>query len=137
MPVAASIRGSAAILSLPVLVVDDHRTMRAVIAARLRQIGFQDIDTIDDPVSALTMLGQKRYGVILSDWNMAPMDGLAFLRAVRQAPETRTVPFIMVTAEARPENIMAAKRLGVDGYIAKPFDTALLKSRLAAVLGPF
>jgi two-component system chemotaxis response regulator CheY len=129
--------GMAADFSLPILVVDDHRTMLAIIARQLHDIGFRDVDTVGDPVTALTMLGRRRYGAILSDWNMAPMDGLAFLRALRQDPKLADIPFILITAENRTEAVVEARRLKVDGFILKPFDAALLKARLASVLGPF
>lgn len=119
---------------IPVLVVDDHRTMLLIIASQLRQIGFHDVDTVGDPVSALTMLRRKRYRLILSDWNMEPMDGLAFLKAVRQDPDHAGIRFVMITAEARPGNVMAAKQLGVDGYLVKPFDAERLRSQLASVI---
>jgi two-component system chemotaxis response regulator CheY len=116
-----------------VLVVDDHRTMQMIIAKQLRQIGFHDVDTVGDPVPAFTLLRHRRYAVILSDWNMEPMDGLAFLRAVRSDPAHARTPFIMITAEARPDDVIAAKRLGVDGYLVKPFDAGRLQSLLTSV----
>lgn len=121
--------------SMPILVVDDHRTMLAIIARQLQGIGFHDVDTVADPVTALTMLRRRRYGLILSDWNMAPMNGLAFLETLRRDPDFADIPFILITAENRPENVEQARRLGVDGFILKPFDTATLQARLAAVIG--
>ncbi|WP_300298730.1 response regulator [Ferrovibrio sp.] len=121
--------------SMPILVVDDHRTMLVIIARQLQGIGFHDVDTVADPVTALTMLRRRRYGLILSDWNMAPMNGLAFLETLRRDPDFADIPFILITAENRPENVEQARRLGVDGFILKPFDTATLQARLAAVVG--
>jgi two-component system chemotaxis response regulator CheY len=123
--------------SMPILVVDDHRTMRAIVARHLDGLGFRSIDSAGDPVTALTMLAQRRYGLILSDWNMAPMSGLDFLQALRRDPAHAATPFILITAESRPDNVLEARRLGVDGYLVKPFDRAGLQAKLAAVLGPF
>lgn len=123
--------------SMPILVVDDHRTMQAIVARQLRDLGFRNIDTVGDPVTALTMLAQRRYRLILSDWNMEPMSGIAFLEALRRDPLYAATPFILVTAESRPENVLEARRLGVDGYLVKPFDKAGLKAKLMAVLGTF
>lgn len=122
--------------SMPILVVDDHRTMQAIVAKQLRDLGFRDIDTTDDPVSALTMMRQRRYRLILSDWNMEPMSGIVFLETLRRDPLYAATPFILVTAENRPENVLAARQLGVDGYLVKPFDLAGLRAKLTAVLGP-
>lgn len=122
---------------MPILVVDDHRTMRAIVAQQLRELGFHSIDTAGDAVTALTMLAQRRYSLILSDWNMEPMSGIALLENLRRNPSHAAIPFILITAESRPENVLEARRLGVDGYLVKPFDRAGLKAKLAAVLGAF
>jgi two-component system chemotaxis response regulator CheY len=124
-------------LSMPILVVDDHRTMQAIVAHQLHDLGFRSVDTAGDAVTALTMLVQRRYRLILSDWNMEPMSGIALLENLRRDPHYAATPFILVTAESRPENVLAARRLGVDGYLVKPFDRAGLKAKLSAVLGAF
>jgi len=111
--------------------------MQAIIAGRLRELGFLQVDTASDPVTALTMLRRQRYGLVLSDWRMEPMDGIGLLQALRADPDYADVPFILVTAEARPDNVMAARRLGVDGYLVKPFDAAGLRAKLTAALGAF
>ena len=129
--------GMAVDWSLPILVVDDHRTMQAIVAHQLRDLGFHSIDAAGDAITALTMLAQRRYGLILSDWNMEPMSGIALLESLRRDPDYAAVPFILVTAESRPENVLQARRLGVDGYLVKPFDRAGLKAKLSAVLGAF
>jgi len=121
--------------TIPVLVVDDHRTMLKIIVHQLRQIGFGDVDAAHDPVTALTMLRRRRYGLVLSDWNMAPMDGIELLRTLRGDPEYANVPFVMITAENRPDRVLAARRLGVNGYLMKPFDQAALRQRLIAAMG--
>lgn len=123
--------------SIPILVVDDHRTMRAIVAQQLRELGFHSIDTAGDAVTALTMLAQRRYSLILSDWNMEPMSGIALLENLRRDPSHAAILFILITAESRPENVLEARRLGVDGYLVKPFDRAGLKAKLVAVLGAF
>lgn len=123
--------------SMPILVVDDHRTMQAIVAHQLRDLGFRDIDTAGDAVTALTMLARRRYRLILSDWNMEPLNGIALLENLRRDPSYASTPFILVTAESRPENVLQARRLGVDGYLVKPFDRAGLKAKLTAVLGAF
>ncbi len=123
--------------SMPILVVDDHRTMQAIVAHQLRDLGFCCVDTAGDAVTALTMLAQRRYHLILSDWNMEPMSGIALLENLRRDPHYAATPFILVTAESRSENVLAARRLGVDGYLVKPFDRAGLKAKLSAVLGAF
>lgn len=121
--------------SIPVLVVDDHRTMLMIIARQLQQLGFGNVDTAIDPVTALTMLRQRRYGLILSDWNMAPMDGIGLLRALRQDPDYSGIPFLLVTAESRPAKVLEARELGADGYLVKPFDRDGLRRKLVAILG--
>ena len=123
--------------SMPILVVDDHRTMQAIVAHQLRDLGFLSVDTAGDAVTALIMLAQRRYRLILSDWNMEPMSGIALLKNLRRDSSYASTPFILITAESRPENVLEARRLGVDGYLVKPFDRAGLKAKLAAVLGAF
>ena len=122
--------------SIPVLVVDDHRTMLMIIARQLQQLGFGNVDTATDPVTALTMLRQRRYGLILSDWNMEPMDGIGLLRALRQDPDYSGIPFLLVTAESRPARVLEAREQGANGYMVKPFDRDGLRRKLAAILGP-
>jgi two-component system chemotaxis response regulator CheY len=125
------------ILQMPILVVDDHRPMLKLVEAQLHSLGFTDVDTEIDSASALNRARRRRYGAILSDWNMAPISGLSLLKSLRADPEHSDVPFILVTAEAGPENVLAAKAAKVSGYIVKPFDAAQLKAKLTAVLGPF
>lgn len=122
---------------MPILVVDDHRPMLRLVEAHLQVIGFTDIETEHDPAAALARLRRRRYGLILSDWNMTPISGLGLLRAVRGDPQQADTPFILITAEANPENVLAAKAEKVSGYILKPFDAAQLKAKLIGVLGRF
>lgn len=119
-----------------ILVVDDHGTMRRIIRNLLGQVGFENVDEASDGQDALKKLVHKKYDLILSDWNMMPMTGLELLRLVRGEPSYthQRVPFIMITAEMRKENVMEAIELGVDGYIGKPFDADTLKSKIAIAL---
>lgn len=118
-----------------ILVVDDYNTMRRVIRGLLGQIGFKNIDEATDGQMALGLINEKPYTLVISDWNMEPMTGYDLLKAVRGA--NNNVPFIMVTAESKTENIIAAKQAGVNNYIVKPFSAETLKSKMAAVLGAF
>ena len=122
-------------LSLPVLVVDDYQTMIRIIKNLLKQIGFTDVDEAKDGTEALGKLKQKTYGLVISDWNMAPMTGYELLQHVRADGELKTLPFIMITAEAKTENVVAAKQAGVNNYIVKPFNAETLRTKIAAVFG--
>lgn len=121
---------------IPILIVDDYKTMLRVIRNLLNQIGFKDIDEATDGSMALEMANNKKYGLIISDWNMEPMNGLDFLKGVRSAGTAiKSTPFIMITAESKAENIVAAKQAGVNNYIVKPFNAETLKSKIETVLG--
>jgi two-component system chemotaxis response regulator CheY len=119
--------------SIPVLVVDDYSTMVRIIRNLLRQLGFADVDDAPDGTAALAKMHAKRYGLVISDWNMEPMTGFDMLRQVRDDPELGETPFIMVTAESRTENVIAARKAGVNNYIVKPFNAQTLKSKIEAV----
>ena len=119
--------------SMPVLVVDDYGTMIRIIRNLLRQLGFADIDDANDGASALAKMRAKRYGLVISDWNMEPMSGFDLLQQVRSDPNFGDTPFIMVTAESKTENVIAAKKAGVNNYIVKPFNAQTLKSKIEAV----
>ncbi len=119
--------------SIPVLVVDDYSTMVRIIRNLLRQLGFADVDDAPDGAAALAKMHTKRYGLVISDWNMEPMTGFDLLRQVRGDPELGETPFIMVTAESRTENVIAARKAGVNNYIVKPFNAQTLKSKIEAV----
>lgn len=121
--------------TMPVLVVDDYKTMVRIIRNLLSQIGFSDIDEAMDGTEALRKLRQRQYGLIISDWNMEPMSGYELLKEVRQDGRLTRTPFIMVTAESKRENILAAKQAGVNSYIVKPFNAATLRSKIDAVFG--
>jgi two-component system chemotaxis response regulator CheY len=120
-------------LSTPVLVVDDYNTMVRIIRNLLRQIGFRDIDDANDGSMALAKMRERNYGLVISDWNMEPMTGYDLLQQVRSDPGLHETPFIMVTAESKTENVIAAKKAGVSNYIVKPFNAQTLKSKIDAV----
>ena len=120
-------------LSMPVLVVDDYNTMIRIIRNLLKQIGFQDIDDAADGSAALARMREKKYGLVISDWNMEPMTGYELLKEVRADPGLSKTPFIMVTAESKTENVIAAKKAGVNNYIVKPFNAQTLKTKIEAV----
>lgn len=123
-------------MNMPVLIVDDYKTMLRIVRNLLIQLGFSNIDEAMDGNEAYALVQQKQYGLIMSDWNMEPVTGLDFLKRVRSNEPTKTTPFIMVTAESKAENVVAAKGAGVNNYIIKPFNLNVLKSKLSAVLGP-
>jgi two-component system chemotaxis response regulator CheY len=120
-------------LSMPILVVDDYNTMIRIIRNLLKQIGFENVDDASDGSAALAKMQGKKYGLVISDWNMEPMTGYDLLREVRASPELSQTPFIMITAESKTENVIAAKKAGVSNYIVKPFNAATLKTKMAAV----
>lgn len=120
--------------TVPVLVVDDNRTMVRIIRNLLKQIGFENVDEASNGQEALERLKVKPYTMVISDWNMEPMDGLAFLKEVRKDAALKTIRFIMVTAETKPANVLEAQKAGVDNYIAKPFTADTLKKKVSAVL---
>jgi two-component system chemotaxis response regulator CheY len=126
-------RAMAIDLSTPVLVVDDYSTMVRIIRNLLSQLGFADVDDARDGASALEKMRAKRYGLVISDWNMEPMTGYDLLKEVRADPGLGGVPFIMVTAESKTENVIAAKKAGVNTYIVKPFNAQTLKSKIESV----
>jgi two-component system chemotaxis response regulator CheY len=119
--------------SMPVLVVDDYNTMIRIIRNLLKQIGFSDIDDAADGSAALARMREKKYGLVISDWNMEPMTGYELLKEVRADPGLSKTPFIMVTAESKTENVIAAKKAGVNNYIVKPFNAQTLQSKIEAV----
>ncbi len=120
-------------LSMPILVVDDYGTMIRIIRNLLNQLGFEDIDDAADGTAALARMQGKKYGLVISDWNMEPMTGYELLKEVRSAPSLSKTPFIMVTAESKTENVIAAKKAGVSNYIVKPFNAQTLKTKIEAV----
>lgn len=124
-------------LSMQILIVDDYKTMLRIVRNLLKQLGFDNVDEATDGASALAKMRSKHYGLVISDWNMEPMTGYELLKEVRADEQLKATPFIMVTAESKTDNVIAAKKAGVNNYIVKPFNAETLKSKLKAVLGDF
>jgi two-component system chemotaxis response regulator CheY len=122
---------------MPILVVDDYKTMIRIISNLLRQLGFHNIDEATDGGRALALMRGRTYGLVISDWNMEPMTGLDLLKEVRSDSKLKDTPFIMVTAESKTDNVITAKAAGVSNYIVKPFNAETLKAKLTTVLGAF
>lgn len=122
-------------LAMPILVVDDYQTMVRIIRNLLKQLGFEDVDEANDGSAALEKLKNRKYGLVISDWNMEPMTGYDLLKQVRSDESLRSTPFIMVTAESRTDNVIAAKKAGVNNYIVKPFNAQTLRTKIEAVCG--
>jgi two-component system chemotaxis response regulator CheY len=122
-------------LSMPILVVDDYNTMIRIICNLLKQLGYENIDNASDGATALAKLRGGRYGLVISDWNMEPMSGYDLLKEIRADAKLGETPFIMITAESKTENVIAAKRAGVSNYIVKPFNAQTLQGKIAAVFG--
>ena len=124
--------------TMNVLIVDDYKTMLRIVRNLLNQLGFMNIEEATDGGMAIEKLKERKYGLIISDWNMEPMTGLDLLKHVRAtADQHQQVPFIMVTAESKTENVIAAKQAGVNNYIVKPFNAETLKTKMQTVLGEF
>jgi two-component system, chemotaxis family, chemotaxis protein CheY len=123
--------------SLPILIVDDYKTMLRIIRNLLKQLNLENVQEATDGSSALKMLRDGSYGLVISDWNMEPMTGLQLLKEVRADAKLKGLPFIMITAESKTENVVAAKEAGVSNYIVKPFNAETLRQKLVSVLGEF
>ena len=121
--------------SMPILVVDDYQTMVRIMRNLLKQIGYENVDDASNGEEALAKVRSKSYGLIISDWNMEPMTGLELLQNVRSDPSSAPTPFIMVTAESKTDNVLAARKAGVSSYIVKPFNAQMLKAKIDAVCG--
>jgi two-component system chemotaxis response regulator CheY len=119
--------------SMSVLLVDDSKLMINIIRGLLQHLGITDVDDANDGASALAKMRSKRYGLVISDWNMVPMSGYELLRELRNDPGLKRTPFIMVTSESKTENVIAAKKAGVDNYIVKPFNAHTLKAKIETV----
>jgi two-component system chemotaxis response regulator CheY len=123
--------------SMNVLIVDDYKTMLRIIRNLLKQIEFNNVEEATDGAEALSKLRGGNFGLVISDWNMTPMTGLQLLQEVRADAKLKNTPFIMVTAESKTENVVAAKEAGVSNYIVKPFNAETLRQKLVSVLGEF
>jgi two-component system chemotaxis response regulator CheY len=121
--------------AMNILIVDDYKTMLRIVRTLLMQIGFKQIDEATDGEMAIQLMQSKNYDLVISDWNMEPMSGFELLKSVRAMRNgSQNVPFIMVTAESKVENIIAARQAGVNNYIVKPFNADTLKTKIDAVL---
>lgn len=115
------------------LVVDDFSTMRRIVRNLLKELGYSNIDEAEDGVVALQKLGSGDFDFVISDWNMPNMDGLALLQSIRADAALKKLPVLMVTAEAKKENIIAAAQAGASGYVVKPFTAATLDEKLKKI----
>jgi len=123
--------------NMNILIVDDYKTMLRILRNLLRQLGFNNIEDATDGSMALQKLRQAKFDFVISDWNMEPMTGIQLLREVRSDDSLKHLPFIMITAESKSENVIAAKEAGVSNYIVKPFNAETLKTKMSSVLGEF
>jgi len=117
--------------SMPVLVVDDYRAVARIIGRLLNQAGFKEVDDAGDAEEALAKMRERKYGLVLSDWHMAPMTGFELLEAAKADEKLRDTTFIMVSADFSPENATAAKQAGASGLMLKPFDAQTLRAKIA------
>ena len=115
---------------MKILIVDDFSTMRRIIKNLLRDLGFTNTDEADDGNTALPMLQATKFDFLITDWNMPGMTGIELLKAVRSNDKLNTLPVLMVTAEAKREQIVEAAQAGVNGYVVKPFTAAALKDKI-------
>ena len=123
--------------NMPILIVDDYKTMLRIIRTLLNQLNFVNVVEASDGITALEKMRSKPPELVISDWNMEPMTGLQLLREVRADDTLKDTPFIMITAESKTENVVAAKEAGVSNYIVKPFNAETLKTKLVSILGEF
>ena len=121
-------------VNMPILIVEDYKTMLRIIRNLLKQLGFGNVEEAIDGRAALQKLRTKNFGLVISDWNMEPMNGLQLLKEIRADVKLKETPFIMISAESKSENIVVAKEAGVSNYIVKPFTAAILKSKINTVL---
>ncbi len=124
-------------MNMNVLIVDDYKTMLRILRNLLGQLNFNNVHEATDGSTALKMLREENFGLIVSDWNMEPMTGIELLRKVRADDALRHIPFVMITAQSNSENVMIAKEAGVSNYIVKPFNAETLKTKLVTALGDF
>ena len=123
-------------MNMRVLIVDDYKTMLRIVGNLLKQLGFNNVDEATDGGMAFEMLKKEKYGLCISDWNMEPVTGIELLRKVRADESLKSLPFIMVTAESKVENVQTAVAAGVNNYIVKPFNADTLRAKIEKVLGP-
>ncbi|PWF21204.1 chemotaxis response regulator CheY [Corticimicrobacter populi] len=116
--------------NIRILVVDDFPTMRRIVRNLLKELGFENVDEAEDGAQGLDKLKNGNFQFVVSDWNMPNLDGLEMLKTIRATPELSHLPVLMVTAEAKKENIVAAAQAGASGYVVKPFTAATLEEKL-------
>jgi len=124
-------------MAMPILIVDDYKTMSGIVATQLGQLGFTNVEAVEDGEAALDRLHAGPYGLVIADWNMEPMSGYALLLEVRANRDFAQTRFMMMTADSNADNVVAANAAGVNGFIVKPFATSTLKIKLEAVIGKF
>ena len=117
----------------PILIVEDFKTMLRIMRNMLKQSGYEDVDDATDGAAALARLETRDYGLVISDWNMAPMTGFELLKRVRASERNRTTPFLMVTAESGAGSIAAAGAAGVSSYLLKPYTAETLRAKMDEV----
>jgi len=121
--------------NMRVVIVDDYTTMLRILRNLLRQLEINNVEEATDGDTAFQLMQKAPPDLIISDWNMAPVTGLDLLRRVRADARLKPIPFIMVTAESKTENVIAAKQAGVSNYIVKPFNADTLRAKIASVCG--
>lgn len=120
---------------IQILSVDDFSTMRRIVKNLLKQLGYYNVDEAENGEAALEMCREKKYDLIISDWNMPVKTGIQLLRDVRADPNLKATPFLMVTAEAEKDNVLEAMEAGVNNYILKPFTAKVLEDKLRSIFG--
>jgi len=121
--------------SLKVLIVDDQASMRGLMRYSLQQLGIRNVEEAKDGSQALQILQSSKFDIVLSDWNMEPVDGLELLKTIRSNPLTQRTPFIMSTGNKEREKVQIAIKAGVNNYIVKPFTVEQLQKKIEAVIG--
>jgi len=117
-------------LSAPILIVDDTDTVRRILVTLVKRIGFTKVDVAPNGMDALFKMKTKKYGLVISDWQMEPVDGFALLKTIRSDPELAATPFIMITLYSDVEKVIAARNAGVNAFISKPFTAKMLKEKM-------
>ncbi len=118
---------------IKILVVDDMSTMRRIIRTILNQLGYSNIEEAENGKQALAKLKKEKFDFVVTDWNMPEMDGLSLVKAIRSDQELKHIPVLMVTAEAKKENVMEALKAGVNNYIVKPFTPEVLREKMEKI----
>ncbi len=117
-------------LSMPILVVEDHNATALILRTLLTRLGFSDVDQTTDGMEALAKMREKKYALVISDWNMEPLSGYGLLKKIRIDEALADIRFIMITSDVKAANVIAAGKAGVSGYIVKPFNAEKLKAEI-------